>query len=291
MELVIANLTKSYGQHAALADVSLTCGAEVVGLVGPNGAGKTSLMRIVATLIPQTAGSVTWNGLDTRNQAEAIRRVLGYLPQEFGLYEEFSARQLLRYLGAMKGLPAALGRRRADELIELVNLEKDADRRLGTYSGGMKQRVGIAQALLNDPELLIVDEPTAGLDPAERVRFRMFLAGLASQRLVILSTHIIGDVEAVASRLVVLNHGHVVADTTPEALLAAAAGQVWLVTTDPATALRLQADHQVSAMVQQPGGVALRLVSPARPHDQAAPAEPTLEDAYLLAVGGQAQPA
>jgi ABC-2 type transport system ATP-binding protein len=167
-------------------------------------------------------------------------------------------------------------------------LEKDADRRLGTYSGGMKQRVGIAQALLNDPELLIVDEPTAGLDPAERVRFRMLLAGLASQRLVILSTHIIGDVEAVAGRLVVLNHGRIVADASPEALLAGAAGQVWSVTTDAATAQRLQTAHQVSAMVQQPGGVALRIVSPARPHELAAPVEPTLEDAHLLAVGQEA---
>lgn len=243
------------------------------------------LMRILATLIPQTQGTVTWNGLDTRVQGEAIRRVLGYLPQEFGLYEEFSARQILRYLGAMKGLPDRLARRRADELLELVNVEKDADRRLGTYSGGMKQRVGIAQALLNDPELLIVDEPTAGLDPAERVRFRMLLAGLASQRLVILSTHIIGDVEAVASRLVMLNQGRIVADSSPEALLAGAAGQVWAMTTDPATALRLQSAHQVSAMVQQPGGVALRIVSPARPRDLAALVAPTLEDAYLLAVG------
>jgi ABC-2 type transport system ATP-binding protein len=287
MELIISHLTKHYGSHVALRDVSLTSGPEVLGLVGPNGAGKTTLMRILATLIPPTQGAVTWNGLDTRVQAGVIRRVLGYLPQEFGLYEEFSARQMLRYLGAMKGLPGALARRRADELIELVNLEKDADRRLGTYSGGMKQRVGIAQALLNDPELLIVDEPTAGLDPAERVRFRLLLAGLATQRLVILSTHIIGDVEAVASRLVVLNHGQVVADATPEALLAAAAGQVWSLTTDPATALRLQSAHQVSAMVQQAGGVALRLVSPSRPHEQAVPAEPLLEDAYLLAVGGE----
>jgi ABC-2 type transport system ATP-binding protein len=285
MELIISHLNKHYGHHVALQDLSLTCGPEVLGLVGPNGAGKTTLMRILATLIPPTSGAVTWNGLDTRRQPEAIRRVLGYLPQEFGLYEEFTARQILRYLGAMKGLPDALARRRADELLELVNLEKDADRRLSAYSGGMKQRVGIAQALLNDPELLIVDEPTAGLDPAERVRFRMLLAGLASQRLVILSTHIIGDVEAVAGRLVVLNHGRVVADSTPEALLAGAAGQVWSLLTDSATALRLQNAHQVSAMVQQTGGVALRIVSPARPHELAAPVEPTLEDAYLLAVG------
>ncbi len=287
MELNIEHLTKQYGRHQALKGISLTCSNEMVGLVGPNGAGKTTLMRILATLIPQTAGKVTWNGKDIRQDSQALRRVLGYLPQEFGLYEEFSARQILRYLGAMKGLPDALARRRVDELIELVNLEKDADRKLKTYSGGMKQRVGIAQALLNDPELLIVDEPTAGLDPAERVRFRMLLASLTAERLVILSTHIIGDVEAVASRLVVLNQGEIVSDTPPEALLSVAKGQVWSVTTDPETAIRIQNAYQVSAMVQQAGGVTLRIASPQRPHESAVSVEPTLEDAYLLVVGKQ----
>lgn len=288
MELVINHLSKRYGNHTALRDVSLTCGNEMVGLVGPNGAGKTTLMRILATLIPATDGTITWSGMDIRNHAQQLRQVLGYLPQEFGLYQEFSARQILRYLAAMKGLPSDLAHRRVDELIELVNLEKDADRKLQTYSGGMKQRVGIAQALLNDPELLIVDEPTAGLDPAERVRFRTLLATLTAQRLVILSTHIIGDVEAVASRLVVLNEGRVVADTTPEALLAQTAGQVWTVTLDAPTAMRLQSTYQISAMVQQASGVVLRIVSPHRPYEGAIPVEPTLEDAYLMTVGQEA---
>jgi ABC-type multidrug transport system ATPase subunit len=285
MELVIDRLGKSYGSTVALRDVSLTSGPGMLGLVGPNGAGKTTLMRIIATLIPQSNGSVTWNGLDTRSNGQQIRQVLGYLPQEFGVYGEFSARQFLRYLAAMKGLPDGLARSRVDELLDLVNLRDDADRKLRGYSGGMKQRVGIAQALLNDPELLIVDEPTAGLDPAERVRFRTLLASLTAQRLVILSTHIIGDVEAVANRLVVLNRGAVVADTSPEGLLARAAGQVWSVTVDSATALRLQRAFQVSALVQHTGGVSLRIVSPTRPAESAAPIEPTLEDAYLLAVG------
>jgi ABC-2 type transport system ATP-binding protein len=288
MELKIERLSKAYGRHVALHNITITCGHEMVGLVGPNGAGKTTLMRILATLIPQTAGTVTWNGMDIRIHAQELRQVLGYLPQEFGLYEEFSARQILRYLAAMKGLPDTLARRRVDELIELVNLEKDADRRLKTYSGGMKQRVGIAQALLNDPELLIVDEPTSGLDPAERVRFRMFLASLTAQRLVILSTHIIADVEAVASRLIVLNQGQIVSDTPPEIFLASAKGHVWTVTTDTATAAHLQHNFQVSGMVQQAGGVTLRIVSSERPAAEALPVEPSLEDAYLLAVGEQA---
>jgi ABC-2 type transport system ATP-binding protein len=288
MELKIEHLNKQYGQHVALQDISLSCGNEMVGLVGPNGAGKTTLMRILVTLIPPTAGKITWNGKDIRRDAQAIRQVLGYLPQEFGLYEEFSAREFLRYLAAMKGLPDAAARRRVDELIELVNLERDADRKLQTYSGGMKQRVGIAQALLNDPELLIVDEPTAGLDPAERVRFRTLLSSLTADRLIILSTHIIGDVEAVATRLIVLDRGHIIADTTPTELLRLAAGQVWSLTVDAATALQLQQSVPVSAMVQQSSGVTLRLISPTMPHQNAVVVEPNLEDAYLVAIGKEA---
>ena len=288
MELKIEHLNKKYGQHVALQDISLSCGHEMVGLVGPNGAGKTTLMRILATLIPQSAGTVTWNGKDIRKDAQAIRQVLGYLPQEFGLYEEFSARDFLRYLATMKGLPDAIAHQRVDELIELVNLEKDADRKLQTYSGGMKQRVGIAQALLNDPELLIVDEPTAGLDPAERVRFRTLLSSLNADRLIILSTHIIGDVEAVANRLVVLDRGHIIADTTPSELLKRAAGQIWSLTVDAATALQLQQSVPVSAMVQQSSGVTLRLISPTAPHQNAVVVEPNLEDAYLVAIGKEA---
>ncbi len=288
MELNIEHLTKQYGYHVALQNISLSCANEMVGLVGPNGAGKTTLMRILATLIPQTSGIVTWNGRDIRKEGQAIRQVLGYLPQEFGLYEEFNAREFLRYLAAMKGLPDSVARRRVDELIELVNLEKHADRKLQTYSGGMKQRVGIAQALLNDPELLIVDEPTAGLDPAERVRFRTLLSSLTADRLIILSTHIIGDVEAVANRLVVLDRGHIIADTTPGELLSRAVGQVWSLTIDMPTALQLQQQVQVSAMVQQPNGVTLRIISPSSPHQNALVVEPNLEDAYLLAIGKEA---
>jgi ABC-2 type transport system ATP-binding protein len=285
MELVVENLSKRYNGHWALRGVSLRCGHGMLGLVGPNGAGKTTLMRIIATLIRQSEGAVIWDGKDTRTDGHAVREVLGYLPQEYGLYGEFSGRQFLRYLAAMKGLPDELARPRVAEVIEMVHLEQVADRKLAAYSGGMKQRIGIAQALLNDPELLIVDEPTAGLDPAEHVRFRTLLASLTANRLVILSTHVIGDVEAVASRLVILKEGKVIADTTPEALLASAAGQVWSLTTDAATAVRLQAEYQISALVQQSIGVTLRVASSTRPHESAVPIEPSLEDAYLLAVG------
>jgi ABC-type multidrug transport system ATPase subunit len=288
MELTIDDLSKRYGQHVALQRLSLHCEPGVLGLVGPNGAGKTSLMRMIATLLEPTAGTIRWNGQDIRTQGTSFRQVLGYLPQDFGIYPEFTGRQFLRYLAAMKGLPAALANRRVEEVLAMVQLEQVADRKLPTYSGGMKQRIGIAQALLNDPELLIVDEPTAGLDPAERVRFRTLLASLTPSRIVLLSTHIINDVEAVASRLVILQEGRVLADTTPEALLAKTAGTVWSVTTDQATALRLQAAYQISTMVSQVQGVTLRIVSVTRPHEAAVVVDPSLEDAYLLATGQHA---
>lgn len=284
MELIIENLSKCYGQKWALQDISLRLEAGMVGLVGPNGAGKTTLMRIISTLLPQTGGRVSWDGQDSRTKGPQIRQVLGYLPQDFGVYPEFTARRFLRYLAAMKGLPKPLAHRRVDEVLEMVNLQNEADRKLGGFSGGMKQRVGIAQALLNDPELLIVDEPTAGLDPQERVRFRTLLASLTANRLIILSTHIISDVEAVASRLVILRNGKILSDTTPERLLAAARGQVWSVLTDQASALHLQAQYQVSALVAQAEGVQLHIINPAPPHPQAYQVEPSLEEAYLVAV-------
>jgi ABC-type multidrug transport system ATPase subunit len=285
MELAIDHLGKRYGQHWALRGLSLRFEPGLLGLVGPNGAGKTTLMRMIATLLDPSEGSIHWNGQDTRRHGATLRQVLGYLPQEFGIYQEFTGRQFLRYLAAMKGLPTPLAHRRVDEALEIVAMEQVADRKLPTYSGGMKQRIGIAQALLNDPELLIVDEPTAGLDPAERVRFRTLLASLTSDRLIILSTHIISDVEAVANRLVILREGRMLVDTTPEALLASAVGKVWSVTTDQAAALRLQASYQVSTMVNQLGGVTLRMISATRPIEGAIVVDPSLEEAYLLVAG------
>ncbi len=287
MELMIDRLSKRYGRDFALRELSLRCEPGMLGLVGPNGAGKTSLMRMIATLLEPTEGSIRWNGQDIRTHGGTLRQVLGYLPQDFGIYPEFTGRQFLRYLASMKGLPRALLNRRVDEVLSIVNLEQEADRKLPTYSGGMKQRIGIAQALLNDPELLIVDEPTAGLDPAERVRFRTLLASLTSNRIIMLSTHIIGDVEAVANRLVILREGRVLADTAPEALLARTAGSVWSVTVDQATALQLQASYQVSTMINQMSGLTLRIVSTTRPHETAVVVDPSLEEAYLLATNRQ----
>ncbi|MDQ2713989.1 MAG: ABC transporter ATP-binding protein [Chloroflexota bacterium] len=287
MELTIERLSKRYGHDFALHQLSLRCEPGMLGLIGPNGAGKTSLMRMIATLLEPSEGTIRWNGQDIRTHGQVIRQVLGYLPQDFGVYPEFTGRQFLRYLAAMKGLPSELLKQRVDEVVEMVNLEQEADRKLPAYSGGMKQRIGIAQALLNDPELLIVDEPTAGLDPAERVRFRTLLASLTRNRIIILSTHIISDVEAAASRLLLLQEGRVLTDTTPSALLARAAGSVWSVTVDQAAALQLQTTYQVSTMINQMHGVTLRIVSATRPHEAAIVVDPNLEEAYLLVTDRQ----
>ncbi len=287
MELVCEQLGKHYGTIWAVHDVTLRAGSGIIGLVGPNGAGKTTLMRMIATLLVQTKGSITWNGHDTRTHGAEVRQVLGYLPQDFGLYPEFSGRQFLRYIATMKGLPRGVMQKRVDEMLELVNLESVASRKLRTYSGGMRQRIGIAQALLNDPSLLIVDEPTVGLDPEERVRFRTLLATLNTDRLIILSTHIISDVEAIANRVIIMNKGQIHTDTTPEDLLREAEGHVWTVVADAATAARLQTQHQLTALVNHRDGIQLRIVSATRPTENAVLVEPNLEDAYMMTVRGQ----
>jgi len=288
MELRLDEVGRRYGSRWAVRNLSLDFGSELVGLLGPNGSGKTTLMRMIATLLEPSEGAITWNGRNLRTCGPQLRRVLGYLPQEFGIYPEFTGRQFLRYLAAMKGLPRPLAHQRVDELIEVVNLERDANRRLTAYSGGMKQRIGIAQALLNDPEVLIVDEPTAGLDPEERVRFRTLLASLTTARVVLLSTHIVGDVEAAASRLIVLRSGCVLADTTPQELIQRATGSVWELTVDMLTARQLQERYQISAMIQRSDGIQMHVITTEQPMSSARPVQPDLEEAYLFTIGEKA---
>ena len=286
MELNIANVSKRYGQrHWGLRGFNLCLTPGVWGLLGPNGAGKSTLMRILATITRPTDGVVTWNGQDIHRSPDGLRQVLGYLPQDFGVYPNLSAVEFLEYMAAVKGLDAKLSRQRIDELLQLVNLVDAARRPLGGYSGGMKQRVGIAQALLNDPQLLIVDEPTVGLDPEERVRFRNLLSDLSGQRVVILSTHIVSDVEATATHIAVMNAGQLLVTGTPEDLLRLVNGKVWdwLVSSADLTALRQQ--YRVSSAVRRADGVRLRIVSDTQPHSDAKLVPPALEDAYLFVTG------
>jgi len=282
MQLTLESLGKRYpGRGWALSEFSLTLGPGITGLLGPNGAGKSTLMRILATVSAPSAGRVTWNGVDLARSPDALREVLGYLPQDFGVYPQLSALEFLDYLAAAKGLDARTSRRRILELLELVNLTDARHRALGGFSGGMRQRVGIAQALLNDPRVLIVDEPTAGLDPEERVRFRNLLGELSGERIVLLSTHIVSDVEATASRIVLMGQGRLLADATPEALRVGLRGRVWECDVAATELEPLRAAHRVGATLRRGDRVLARVLADSAPAANARPAEPTLEDAYL----------
>lgn len=286
--LTLENLGKRYGDTWAVREVDLTFEPGVIGLLGPNGAGKSTLMRLVTTVIRPTEGRIYWNDTDTTETPQAIRSVVGYLPQSFGVYPNLTAGEFLSYLAAIRGVGNAGDR--IDDLLELVNLSEERERRLGEFSGGMRQRVGIAQSLLADPDLLVVDEPTVGLDPEERVRFRNVLADLADDRIVILSTHVVSDIEATASDIALLYDGGILTHEQPADLLAAADGAVWewLV---PASRLdSIKADHTISSSTRDRDGVRVRVISESSPAPEAERVEPTLEDAYLHAVGGHSRP-
>jgi ABC-2 type transport system ATP-binding protein len=282
LKLTIEGVSKVYkGKVSALRDFSLEVGPGILGLLGPNGAGKSTLMRILATITRATSGKVTWNGSDIARSPDALRAVLGYLPQDFGIYPNLNAVEFLEYLAAAKGLDRRSTRQRIDELLQVVNLVEVRTRPLGGYSGGMKQRVGIAQALLNDPQLLIVDEPTAGLDPEERVRFRNLLSELAGDRIVILSTHIVSDVEASATSIALISEGRLVTHDSPEALLRSVEGKVWEWVVPSAELPAIRQRYLTSSAIHRSDGVHVRLVSEASPARGAMAALPTLEDAYL----------
>jgi ABC-2 type transport system ATP-binding protein len=285
--LALEQVSYRYGRGKdVLSGLNLELPPGIVGLLGPNGAGKSTLMRLLATLARPSEGRILWQGVDTARQPDALRRTLGYLPQEFGVYPALSAREFLEYIAAVKGLPRDRTSARVDHCLAQVGLTDVAARPLGEFSGGMRQRVGIAQALLNDPQLLIVDEPTVGLDPEERLRFRSLLTELASDRLVILSTHIVSDVEASAGLLVVLEGGRLRYHGSAEKLMARAQGQVWDWVVPAAQIPQLRNEYHVSAAMHRVDGVQLRVVAEGAPSADAVPAQPTLEDAYLLLRSG-----
>ena len=259
-------------------DLSLEVKGGVLGLLGPNGAGKTTLMQMIATVTKPTAGRIFFRDTNVVADPDALRPRLGYLPQDFGVYDNLTAREFLAYFAALKGVR---GTARIGEMLEMVNLHTVANRAVGGFSGGMKQRLGIAQALINDPDLVIVDEPTAGLDPEERVRFRNVLSDLGAGRLVILSTHIVSDVESIATEIAIMKEGQLVALAAPEVLMRNAAGSVWeaVMTSESFDAVRRTMN--VSAAVRRSDGVHARIVAHARPVPHATLAEPTLEDAFL----------
>ena len=294
MQIQIEHLSKTYsGKVPAVCDVHLTIQPGLIGLLGPNGAGKTTLMRMLATLLTPTEGTALVGGYDVRQATDRrqIKRLLGYLPQELGLYPNLNAFEFLDYMAILKGLhDGAVRRQRIAQLLDMVGLADVARRQLKGYSGGMKRRVGLAQALLTDPQFLIVDEPTAGLDPEERIRIRTMLSELAleGERVVLLSTHIVEDVAQTCRRLIVLHKGEARFDGAPEDLAALAAGRTWQISQGLLpTGAGARPEHlTVVSILPRAGGIDYRVVGEPRPQDHAVPIAPGLEDGYLWLMAG-----
>ncbi len=277
--LEVCNVTKKFGKEVTAIDgVSLRLTRGVVGLIGHNGAGKTTLMQMIATLTRPSAGKILYHGVDIAKAPNEIRQRLGYLPQDFGVYPNLTAQEFMQYFAALKGVRS---QSRIAELLELVNLHEHARRPAAAFSGGMRRRLGIAQALLNDPDILIVDEPTAGLDPEERLRFRNLLSELGLNKLVILSTHIVSDVESIASQLGILRKGRLVAFETPDSLLDKAHGKVWGAQLSSAQYEALRHRVQVLHTQRQGDMVRVRMAHPERPCAEAHLVDANLEDALM----------
>lgn len=282
--LEINHISKQYSAGLwALQDIHLQITPGIIGLLGPNGAGKSTLMRILATISQPTEGTVTWNGTDIRKNPDDLRRILGYLPQDFGIYPHLNAVEFLEYAAALKGLVGQKSKQRIMELLELLNLYEVRKRPIGGFSGGMRQRIGIAQALLNDPQLLIIDEPTVGLDPEERMRFRSLLTDMSSAKIIIFSTHIVSDIEATADQIAILSKGRLLMKSDPSLILQSVQGKVWSVVIPDHSLKEARAKWTISSTVRREDGLQLRIVSDVPPLPQALEVSPSLEDAYLYA--------
>ena len=279
MELTVDRVSKLYKNKIAVDRVSLRLHEGVYGLLGENGAGKTSLIRMVCGVLKPSSGSISFDGLDVGD--EEYRAALGYLPQDFGVYPNFTAESFLHYIARLKGLDKDTARYKTSELLELVGLSDRRKRKLGGFSGGERQRVGIAQALLNDPQILILDEPTAGLDPQERIRFRGLLNRLGKDRLVLLSTHIVSDVESAADQVILLRRGEIIGQDSPGALLGQLEGKVWSVPVSPREQEDLAACYPCSNVSRQDGVTYMRLIADAPPIASAKQVPANLEDLYL----------
>jgi len=278
--LQIQSVSKKFSSgNFGVRDFSLNLKGGVLGMLGPNGAGKTTLMQMIATITKPTAGTILFDGDDIARNPEPLRKRLGYLPQDFGVYDNLTAQEFLSYFAALKGIHS---KTRVMEMLELVNLHSVAKRTVGGFSGGMKQRLGIAQALINNPDLVIVDEPTAGLDPEERVRFRNILSDIGFGKMVILSTHIVSDIESIATEIAILKQGSLAAFATPEVLLQAATGSVWEAVISSETFEKIRTTQKISGAIRKPDGVHVRIVSPDKPSAEARAVEPDLEDAFLF---------
>ena len=285
MELTIKNLTKEFKDVTAVHNVSFTMTPGVYGLLGVNGAGKTTLMRMLCTLLLPSHGSITWDGEDIFAMDRDYRKLLGYLPQDFGYYPDFTVYDYLMYISSIKGLRPAVAKSRTKALLEQVGMSKNARKKMKKLSGGMKRRVGIAQAMLGNPKILILDEPTAGLDPNERIRFRNLISTLSEERLVLLSTHIVSDIAYIANEILLMKNGSIQARGASEELLSAMPENVWSLTVPREAADAYMQDYKVSNVKTVPGGTLLRILSEKRPSEAAVLEQATLEDLFLAYFG------
>lgn len=285
MRLAFENISKLYGNTIALEEINLFLAHGVYGLLGPNGAGKTTLMRIMTDLLSPSTGRVLLDGKDIAMMGAEFRKKLGYLPQEFGVYPNFTPEQFLIYIARLKGLSKFEAKRQADKLLQMVGLEEKAHKKLKGFSGGQRQRVGIAQALLGDPEILVLDEPTAGLDPEERIRFRGIISNLSQQKTILLSTHIVSDLEAIANEMILLKKGRILAQSKPAELLEQINGTVWTVTVPTEDETVLTAGYACSNIMHTEGKSIIRMLSEQKPHKNALSVIPNMEDVYLYYFG------
>lgn len=281
LELRLNHLSKHYSNKIAVNQVDYAFTRGVYGLLGANGAGKTTMMRMICNILKPTSGEVLCNDSPIDKLGGDYRRLLGYLPQEFGYYPDFTAHRYLMYLASLKALPREVAADKVEELLELVELSQVKKHRLKTFSGGMLRRLGIAQAMLNDPRILILDEPTSGLDPKERIRFRNIISSLGSGRIVILSTHIVSDVEFIADQILLMKNGSLIKSGDISEILAPVAGKVWECEVDAREANDYSSRYAVSNLKHGEKGVRLRIVSEDKPAANAVSAEPNLEDGYL----------
>lgn len=288
MKLEMNNLTKEFGDFTAVNHMNLTMTNGVYGLLGVNGAGKTTLMRMICTLLPPTSGSITCNGKDIFKMGGDYRKLLGYLPQDFGFFPEFSVQDYLLYVAALKGLRPTVAKKRVKELIAKVGLTKAANKKLKKLSGGMVRRAGIAQAMLNDPKILILDEPTAGLDPTERIRFRNLISELSEDRLVLLSTHIVSDIEYIANEIWLMKDGELVHQGTADDLITSMPEKVWKCYADKSMVPAIMKKHKVANIKAEHKGVELRIISREMPFEGAILEDATLEDVFLYYFGEKA---
>ena len=285
MKLQMVNVTRKFGDFCAVDDLNLTITNGVYGLLGVNGAGKTTLMRMICTLLPPTSGKILCDGKDIFKMDGEYRNLLGYLPQEFGFYPDFTVKDYLIYIASLKGIRSMIAGKRVKELLEQVGLAKSVNKKMKKLSGGMKRRAGIAQAMLNNPKILILDEPTAGLDPTERVRFRNLISELSEERIVILSTHIVSDVEYIANEIWLMKEGQIVQQGDLDHMLASMQENVYACEVLQAEATKMMKQFKVSNMKAERGMVELRIIADQPPIHGASVVEPTLEDVFLYYFG------